>query len=173
MKPQRVWAIRRSRREDACQRNAPVAARVNLEHVTARLVQPCHDDDLVANDDPVEPFGQGRTYLEPRVGRALATLSRRLRASLEGRVDDPDLPQKRMCFERRSSFRHDPSRVPKLLRPSLVTFATVRPSFFYDGVTTGQWSAGVLEGCGGSRNRRSSTESRDSCWLRADDCSEQ
>src|SRR5438552_288983 len=70
MEAQRVRSVRRSRREDARQRVLRGAARMNLEDVAARLMEPCDDDDFVADGKAMQPVDGPGLHLDPGVGRS-------------------------------------------------------------------------------------------------------
>jgi hypothetical protein len=93
VEPEWVRPIRRPRREDAREWTARVVAWMHLQDVPVRLVQPRHDHELVARDDPLERVCERRLQEDPRVGCSFAALARGIRSSSEGRVDDPDRPE--------------------------------------------------------------------------------
>ena len=90
MEPERVRPIGRPRREHARQRSARVVARVDLQDVSLRLVQPGHDDQLVAHADAVQRVRVGRRQDDQRVGRTLTPLPRRVRPRSQRGTDDAD-----------------------------------------------------------------------------------
>ncbi len=95
VKAQWIWPVGRTRRKHAGQRIALVRARVDLQHVAPRPVQPRHDDDLVAGREAVETFCRGRTYVEPGVRRPLGSLSGCLAARLDAGSDHANQPHLR------------------------------------------------------------------------------
>src|SRR5262245_12610075 len=98
MEPQRVWSVRRSRREDAGKRVAFVSARVNLQSVTLSLVQPGHDDDVLAGHDSVKARLEGWAHFQPRVGTALRALFGCLHKCLEAGTDDANRAEGIICL---------------------------------------------------------------------------
>ena len=70
-----------------------VVARVDLQDVAARAVQPGEDDQAVARRDALEPGDDARLEGDPRVGRALVALLRRRRGIGEGGGDGADRAQ--------------------------------------------------------------------------------
>src|SRR6185312_12489983 len=82
-----VRAIGRARREHARQPAATIAARMDLQPVASRAIEPGEDDELVTGRDPGQRGREGAANLEPGVGRALAALPGRGGAALEPRAD--------------------------------------------------------------------------------------
>src|SRR5690242_20473865 len=72
---------------------ALVAARVNLKYVAPGLMQPGHDDDLVAGREPVESGDRECRYVKPGVRGALRTLFGRIVARLDGGSNDANRTQ--------------------------------------------------------------------------------
>ena len=83
-------AIRRARREHAVERAVRIRARMHLHHVTPRAIEPGEDHERVADRDAEQAVGGPRLDLDPRVGRALVPLLRRLLARRERRADEAD-----------------------------------------------------------------------------------
>ena len=54
MEAQRIWPVRRSRRKDARRPTARVRARMNLQHIALGLVQPSHNDNVIACREAVD-----------------------------------------------------------------------------------------------------------------------
>src|SRR5690348_17806193 len=72
---------------------ALVAARVNLKYVAPGLMQPGHNDDLVAGREPVESGDRECRYVKPGVRGALRTLFGRIVARLDGGSNDANRTQ--------------------------------------------------------------------------------
>ena len=92
MKAQRIRPIWRARREDTRQRAAPIRARINLQHVPPRPVEPGHNDDVGAGDESVESVCGEPAHVKPRVRRTLRALLRRPAARLDDGADHADRP---------------------------------------------------------------------------------
>src|SRR5262245_61308746 len=74
MEAERVRPILRSCRENTAQRSGPVVARVDLQHIALRFVEPRDDDDLVTDADAIERVNQRLIDVEPCVDAAFLTL---------------------------------------------------------------------------------------------------
>src|SRR5262245_35509039 len=93
MKPKRIRPIRRARGEDAGQRILGLAARMNLEHVPSRLMEPRDHNELVAGRDALQCTDRPFLDLEPRVRRTLGALPWRDVAIGERGSNDADRSQ--------------------------------------------------------------------------------
>ena len=85
MQAHRIGPVRRPCHEDSCERDGRVAARVHLERLAIRLVQPRDDDEFIARGDSAEPGRKRRIDFEPCVRRSLGALSRRFRQGSQRR----------------------------------------------------------------------------------------
>jgi len=72
------------------QRPRLVVTRVHLENRPIRLVQPRHENEPIADADPLKRARDGRLQDDPRVGCSLAALTGRVLPPQEGRADDAD-----------------------------------------------------------------------------------
>ena len=61
-----------------------------LKDVTLRLVQPRHEEELVAHADAMQRVREGRLQDDRRVGCTLAALSGRVHSVSERGADDAD-----------------------------------------------------------------------------------
>src|SRR5690348_11910806 len=85
--------MRRARREDARQGVRWIVSWMHLEDVTVGAIEPGDDDDVFANRDASERSSIDGIDLEPCIGRALRTLTRRGGERAKGRADAPDRTQ--------------------------------------------------------------------------------
>src|SRR5215213_4016210 len=90
VQPDRVRPVRRAGREDAVLAAGGIPARVHLEHVARRAVEPGQHQQLVAGRDPVEPVGDALREHQPRLGRSLVALLGRARPVGERRLHGSD-----------------------------------------------------------------------------------
>src|SRR5678816_4281136 len=90
---ERVRTIRRPRRKHAGEWIALVPAWMHLQHTAPSLMKPGNDDDLVAGGEQVQALRESWMDLEPRVGCAFRSLTRRVLSSFELRPDHTDLLQ--------------------------------------------------------------------------------
>ena len=61
---------------------------MNLQHIAAGLVQPSHNNNVVARRKTVQTLRDQRTHFKPGVGRALRTLLGRFAAFLDAGTDN-------------------------------------------------------------------------------------
>jgi len=87
MQPQRIWTIRRARGKNAGKGLAAIRARMNLQNIAARHVEPGHHNNVIANREAIHSLLHFRVEFQPRVGRSFGTLFRRFAAVFDARAN--------------------------------------------------------------------------------------
>src|SRR5215471_19774635 len=93
---------------------------MNSHHIAPGSVQPGQDDDLVADDEPVQGLGGEWLDFEPGIGCAFDTLHWGLASRVEYRADCTD----------RAKLRRSPTRLPSFIRPPLLRRHLLRAAGF-------------------------------------------
>jgi hypothetical protein len=94
MQAERIGPVRRSRGEDAGEGCRLIAAWMDLEYGPIGAMKPGDHDDFVARGEAVQRTSEFRLHLEPGVGRALRSLSRRIAERSQRRSNVPDRLQR-------------------------------------------------------------------------------
>lgn len=77
-----------------------IRAGINLQNIASRLMQPGHNDDIVAHARPIESLCCERLYFQPDMGSSFRSLHGRFAAGLEDGSDYGNWPKLLNTFGR-------------------------------------------------------------------------